>query len=1133
MLSQSLRISREVKSPLFRLTVALIALAFMGVTGSAQTFRGAVNGTVTDPSGGVVPNAQVKATETATGIEHATVTTGDGLFAFQDLPIGTYKVSVTVAGFPTYTVDNVLVAQGAIYTMNIKLTLSQQSTTVEVSAAAITLDTTTATQTTLLTGEDLQTIPQNGRDFSQMVALTPGYAGYSAGGVSGSVNGTRYNQLNWQIDGVDNNDMWWNIPSVNQGGVNGIAGVILPIDAIDQLSVQTQSAPEAGRSSGGLVDMALKSGGKDFHGTVYFFDRNEAFAAKSPFVATKKRNRNYNYGFSVGGPIVKDRLFFFTTFEKQRFSIGLPGLGTEPSTAYQAASLQVMNAYGVNENAISQKLLANLWPSNALTGPAQANNFSSSVPEFGFSYNGLAKFDYRINDKNNLSFHWFIGTGNQEAPVGGTVLAVPASQIPFYYEAAPIHVQNYAVALNTVINPRFTNQLLLGVNYFKQKFSDANTGFNVANFGLNLAPNFSQYGVTGAPRIEIGTPGGGGFDQTGLTPPEGRQDITAHITDVLSYVVGKHQIRFGGEYRRAQLDEFYHERSLGTLLFDGTQADGTNGKASWDTDLSACSGPYFGAGNPTVHTACLAQTFDVNITRLADFMAGYLNTGSSFIQLGNTERLVHVKTFALFAQDSWQVTPKLTLNYGLRWDYEGPLGDGKNDLSVFITSREGLVSQGSGGISTVYPKIFTNFSPRVGFAYRPKDTADLVVRGGVGLYFDTPSIHPFLDARSPNGGPQGIEANPAGTIPISTVSAQPASAILSPSQPVFLPGPVCPTGNGCVDASGNPVTYTLATVSQNFHTPYYYNYNLNVEKSMGKFIFLQIGYVGSAGHHLLTTADINQPALSATGTGVRPLAALFPNFGVINEVETVGNSNYNSLQTVLKIREWHHFMSQFSYTWAHSLDDMSQSFGIVPQNSFNLKGDYGNSDTDARHTFTGVLNYDLPSATRWKPLLNGWQLSSLLAFHTGQPFSVFSSSDSTGTGENEQRANQVGNPFAGVKHSLVNVNGSIFEQWLNPSAFVDPAPGTFGTSPRNGYYGPGFADVDFSIVKNTPINERVRAQFRIEMFNVFNRANLAPPNNFRGGGFGTSADTIGDFFGAPGIGPGEPFNMQLALKFIF
>src|SRR5882724_8425176 len=239
--------------------------------------------------------------------------------------------------------------------------MSQQATTVEVSAAALTLDTTTETQTTSIGGTDLATMPLAGRDFSQLVEAVPGFAGYAAGGY-GSMNGTRANQMNWQIDGVDNNDLWHNIPAVNQGGVSGIAGIVLPIDAVDQFSVQTQASPESGRNPGGTVDLALKSGGNSIHGTAYAYFRNEAFAAASPVVSEKKENRNYNYGFSVGGPVLKDRLFYFLTFEKQRFTIGLPGLATEPSAAYQAEALAVLNAYGVAENGVTQQLLANLWP---------------------------------------------------------------------------------------------------------------------------------------------------------------------------------------------------------------------------------------------------------------------------------------------------------------------------------------------------------------------------------------------------------------------------------------------------------------------------------------------------------------------------------------------------------------------------------------------------------------------------------------------------------------------------------------------------------------------------------------------------------------------------------------------------
>src|SRR4029077_3522829 len=372
-----------------QLLVVVLLVLFLIIPANAQTFRGAINGTVTDPSGAVVPAAHIKATNKATSIDYASETTSDGQFVFHDLPVGTYKVSIVANGFPTLEVDSILVAQGTIYTLTAALKISQQSTTVEVSAAALTLDTTTATQTTLVTGSDLQSMPLNGRDFTQLISVAPGFGGYSAGGF-GSLNGTRANQVNWQIDGVDNNDLWHNIPAVNQGGVLGIAGIVLPIDSIDQFSVQTHAAPESGRNPGGSVDLALKSGGNQFHGSAYYYVRNEAFAAASPFTDSKKENRNYNYGFSVGGPFIKDRLFYFATFEKQRFTIGLPGLATEPSAVYQTQALAEMSKFGVAENSVSANLLANLWPSYALTGAAAPNNYSSPDPEFGYSYNGLA-----------------------------------------------------------------------------------------------------------------------------------------------------------------------------------------------------------------------------------------------------------------------------------------------------------------------------------------------------------------------------------------------------------------------------------------------------------------------------------------------------------------------------------------------------------------------------------------------------------------------------------------------------------------------------------------------------------------------------------------------------------------------
>ncbi len=313
-----------------RLLGALVVLLVVGVAGYGQTFRGAINGTVSDPSGAVVAGADVKATEIATGVVHSTLTTSGGEFAFQDLPLGAYRVTVTVKGFQQTNVENVTVTAGNVYTVPVKLTLGRETTAVEVSAAALEVDTTTTTQSDTITTRSLQDMPLNGRDFSQLIAITPGYGGYSVGGF-GSLNGTRANQMNWQIDGTDNNDFWHNIPAVNQGGVSGIAGVVLPIDAIDEFSAQTQSNAESGRNAGGVVNLAIKSGTNQLHGSAYYYNRNEFYGAASPFTPTgvkKPELRNENYGFSVGGPIIKDKTFYFLSFEKQQYIIGLSGVAT-------------------------------------------------------------------------------------------------------------------------------------------------------------------------------------------------------------------------------------------------------------------------------------------------------------------------------------------------------------------------------------------------------------------------------------------------------------------------------------------------------------------------------------------------------------------------------------------------------------------------------------------------------------------------------------------------------------------------------------------------------------------------------------------------------------------------------------
>jgi hypothetical protein len=1108
----------------------IIVLVLLGATGYAQTFRGAINGTVSDPSGAVVAGATVKATNVATSVPITATTTSGGEFAFQDLPLGTYKIDVSASGFRPAAIDNVTVTAGGVYTLPVKLSAGSAGTTVvEVSAAALALDTTTATQDNVIPTEQVQNVPMNGRDFTQFAATAPGYAGYSGAQAYGSLNGTRPNQMNWQIDGVDNNDFWHNLAAVNQGGVSGIAGTLMPLDAIDEFAAQTQSNAEAGRNAGGIINVVLKSGSNQIHGSAYYFNRNTALGASTPFfnpgglaaagLPNKKPPlRDENYGFSLGGPIVKDKTFWFVSFEKQKYTIALSGLNTEPSAAYQTDALALINAdlgklgpSGAPDNgpnSISTALMQNVWPSLINNLPANSGNYFATSPSLGYSYNGVIKLDHNFSEKHHLSARWFGGQGSQNAPTGASAaLATASSNLPFYFEHAPIHVFNYAVTLNSVLTSRMTNQVLVGVNYFNQVFRDAVASYDSHDSAqLFLSPDTPvKPKFFGAPNIRIS-----GFEQVGITPPEGRNDITGMIADVVSYNTGKHQFRFGGEYRQAHLNEFYFFHSLGKFIFDGSQ------------------GPW-NIGTPTAPVCAVS---DANVCALADFLAG--DVAGSSINVGNAERKIVVNALDFFGSDAWQVTRRLNVNLGLRWDYFGPLHNGSKDIAIFEPGS-GIQIQGA-GLDGIFHKNLRNFSPRLGFAYQPTSREDLVVRGGFGIYFDQINVNPFMDVRPPNNA-DGVQDNPAGPSPVSIYTQNTlgqTSYTWQPSQYIFNPVQLCPSGNVATDPSCGSSKFDVYGVNQNFHTAYFYNYNLNVQKSFGNGAAIaQIGYVGSEGRRLSILLNINQP-LNAAGT-LLPYGSQYPNFGAINQLNSIGTSNYNALQSTLRFRGWHGLSSQLGYTWAHNLDEISAYRGVIPFDSNNIKADYGNSDFDTRHTFTGTLSWDLPgSAHGPKALTHGWNVSTVLSFHTGQP-----------NDQVRQSLDLVGDPFGGVSHSFVK--GKTLQdftgvQWINPSAFgaascaqVTSNGKCYGTLQRNAIHGPGFSDVDLGVSKSFVITERLKAQFKAEMFNLFNRINLASGSGAFGysAGAGSVTDTIGDFNGAPGIGPGEAFSTVLSLKLTF
>lgn len=1047
-------------------------LSILSLPATAQTFRGGITGTVTDASGAALVNAAVQAVNTATGLRRETVSSTSGDFVFQDLPLGDYQVSASHAGFEPFKIDNVRVEVGKVTNLQIGMKVAGQAQSVEVAATAATIETETSTLNAVVPDRAVQDVPLNGRDFTQLIRLAPGVNG------AGSINGARTAQNNWQIDGADNNDLWHNSAAVNQGGVSGVAGTLLPIEAIDQFSVQSNSNAESGRNGGGSVNMVIKSGTNTLHGSLYYFNRNDALAANTPFApagSPKPKLKNNQFGGSLGGPIVKNKLFYFLTYERQKLIVGNGTGATEPSGAWVSQASSVLQQYAVPVNPVSTSLLS-FWPQRGRSGPATSPNFFGSDDSIDYSDNGIAKVDYILNDKNNLALRWFVGTGSQVAPAG--------SPYHEYYQVAPSRMQNYSLVYNSVITPRLVNQVLLGVNYFLQTFNDFDTSFNPVAAGLNTG--VTNPTLLGAPNITIN-----GFDAIGLTPPLGRIDTTGHIDENLTYTTGRHALRFGGEYRHSRLDVFYQRNARGTFSFDGSQ------------------GPW--ANNPSISS---------NLKSLADYLAGFVQ--SSTIVRGDLQRDYYMNSASLFAQDSFKVSPHLTLNYGLRWEYFGPFYDPTNRISDFIPGK-GIVFTGS-GLDTLYPRRWNNVAPRFGFAFEPKTNGRFVIRGNYGIYYDSPNLNAFGDNRPPNGGATGVLSNPAGPSPVFSLTR--SNYTIVPGQAIFG------------DANVPPPPYGVFSVDQNFKNASVQNFTTNVQYQVSNAVVAEVGYVGSLGRHLLTVLDINQPPVSTLGTSatraaqnaLRPFFSQYPQFATINQVESVANSNYNGMIATLRATSWHRLTSQFSYTLGHSRDEESAVRGVNPTNSYDLHYDYGNADFDVRHTFTSYLVYDLPTPAHAKLLLGGWQLNSLLSFHTGQPFTVRAGKNYSGTFEGKDRVNVIGDPFQGVNHTLTNG----FVQWLNPAAFAPPAAGTFGNEARNQYYGPGFADVDFSAFKNTRITERISTQFRVEIFNLFNRRNYPNPGTtLSSGSFGRITDTIGDANGATGIGAGEPFNVQLALKVVF
>jgi len=1110
---------RATRSVFAALLLALAVLFALAATGFGQTFRGGISGTVTDQSGAVVPSAQVTAVEGSTNTTYKTVSSSAGEFGFANVPLGSYTISVTASGFKAVKVDKVPVTAGNTYALPVKLSVASAGETVEVTADSLSLDTITDTQSTALPEEVVQNLPNSGRDFTQMLAQTPGFAGLSTGGGAGvgAVNGTRSNSVNWQIEGTDNNDLWWNIPAVNQGGVSSIAGVILPIDAVENFSFVTAGSTELGRNSGGTANLTIKSGTNSLHGSTYYYNHNEFFQKINPFESNKGAVRNQHIGFSVGGPIWKDKLFFFAAGEHQGFLIGAETKATEPSAAYQTEAYALLDQYAVAHNVVASNLLngngtlSGLWPASALTGPANSNNFAATGDLTGHSYNSIVKFDYQLSDKDHLAASWFAGEGTQTAPT--------SSALAPYFENAPIHVENFSLVYNRVLTNSITNQLSAGVSYFNQVFSDADTAFDPQGLGLNTG--VTDPSLAGSPHLIIGptaasvglTAGGSGFDPLGVTAPSGRNDITGHLDESLAWTKGAHQFKFGGEFRQAQVDDFYQTGERGTIYFDGSQGP-------WVSTTTACAALSKNGLAPLA-----TPPSDPNVLFLADFLAGCFDPSTSENVVGDPKRQVFVNTWSLSGQDVWQVNKRLSLDYGVRYDYEGPVHSQYPNLSVFDPSLStGLAVVGQ-NVASLWNKFYGGASPRVGFSLQVDNTGKTVLRGGYGFYYDSIYMKSVLQ----NNGAQNISVfgpglNPAGSEEVAQASGIP-NTVIEPGTPIFQTLSQALAGAGVVK---------ISTFDKNFRPSYTQSLDLNLQHSFTPSVIWQLGYVGTKGTHLLGLFDINPAAVGTAGLAnpnlTRPYYNQFPNFSVIDEARSNLGSIYNSLQTTLRVQNYHNLSAQLAYTWAHSLDYETGLLPYVAQNPLDESAEYGNSDFDVRNTFTGYLDYHVPTFKGPERLAKGWEINSGFSFHGGTPYTVVSANNPSGNGEGADRAVQViANPTGGVSHAITN--GVV--QWFSPNAFVDAPADTYSPTRRGQNYNPGYSAVDVAFFKTTQITERVGAQFSVNVFNIFNRINLAPVGFPQTGEGGQIGSTLGPYLGNPGIGPGEPLNAEFALKILF
>jgi hypothetical protein len=1033
------RISDGIHRKLQHLIFLIVALLLPNLL-LAQSFRGSIRGQVVDPNGNAIVGAKISAKNSGTGQVRETVTGEDGAYVLAELPAGEYVVVAEYAGLSPVG-QNVIVNVGSDTSANFDLTrVEKRLEELTVTEESPVIDTTRDVLNEVVDQKLVEELPLNGRDFGKLVALSPG-ATVDPSGVAGTqggfgqfnINGNRDRSNNYMLDGTDNNDPFFNNSALNQTGIGGAPASLLPIDAIQEFNLQSQFGAEYGRNSGSVVNIVTRSGTNTLHGSAFEFFRNSALDARNYFNSDAQKSvfQNSNFGASIGGPIVKDKTFFFGAYEGQRERVGSDFLLLVPTqTQIQEARTIAGAINGTPSNPIISPGLDAIL---AFYPKSNTSEIPGVVRDTNNGNNFIAKIDENLTNTELLTGRYAFSQSYQIFPFGSPGGYGTGSRLPQFAQTSPTRVQVVSVSLLSSLSPSKINEVRFGYSRYRTSFSSLDADFDPSSVGLNFGT-----GKLGLPEFDFTNIENLGA--TGFSVPRGRTSQTFQILDNFTWLKGRHTFKFGGEFRRAAISNFNDNLERG--IFEFTAGVGL----STDPVVDALANFYTGGSQDTTD-CCTSVSVDT----------------------GNTQRTTYNNGFSFFAQDDYRMSSKFTLNYGLRWEYFGPLSE-KNNLLSNLGQDGNLAMVGTDGLNGLYKRDLHDFGPRLGFAWQvAKNT---VVRAGYGIYYDYVPQDILIANFTTSAG---VATNPIGPKAILPLNFDPTA--FNGTNPTAD----APIMNGIAAAP-----YSIFVTPQNFHSPYTQNWNFNVQQKLVEKASFEARYVGSKGTHLVRLTDLNEPNANSVSPN--------PNYGAMDELTPSSSSSYNALQAIGRVQNVHGISGFAAYVWSKSIDDASDGIDFVPGAAFpqdpgNLPAERGPSLFDTRDRFTAAINYELPSWGSRPRLGSGWELNSIVTIQSGRPIPIANSTDTSGRFYFNQRPNVV----PGVNPILPNWTPST--GYLNPLAFIQPAYGTFGDLGRDSIFGPGYANVDFSITKNTRLTERLNLQLRVEFFNIFNHPNFALPAN--------------------------------------